>query len=73
MESVAGVVTARALEDIHTPVCKQPSIVFLSPSPTIQSLNMEGTQDSLLFPLSFAAIDIHVPSEMTSQVQDPPT
>jgi hypothetical protein len=71
-ENVVATITARVLEDICTLVCKRPSVVLPPPSPTIQSLNMEGTQDSLLFPLFSIANDIHVPSEPTSQVQDPP-
>jgi hypothetical protein len=32
---------------------------------------MEETQDSLSFPLPSTTTDIHVPSEPTSQIQDP--
>jgi hypothetical protein len=68
---VAGV-TAGLLKDIHTLVCKRLLIVLPPLSPTVQSNDTEGTQDSLLFPLPFDAIDIHVPSEPKRQVQDPP-
>jgi hypothetical protein len=72
IENVVATVTTKVLKDIHTPVYKQPSIALPPPSPTIQSLNAEGTQDSLSFLLPSAANDIHIPLEPTSQVQDPP-
>jgi hypothetical protein len=71
IESVVATVTTGILEDIHTHVCKRPSIAMLPPSPIVQFLNKENTQDSLLFPLPSIANDIHVSLEPTSQVQDP--
>jgi hypothetical protein len=56
IESIVATVTVIVLEDIHTPVCKQPFIVFLFSNPIAQSLNTERTQDFLLFPLSSAII-----------------
>jgi hypothetical protein len=72
IENMVATVTTGVLKDIHTPVSKQPSIALPPPSPIVQSLKVEGTQYSLLFPLFSMANDIHVPLEPTSQVQDPP-
>ena len=72
IENMVATVTTGVLEDIHTPVCKQPFIALPPPSPIVQSLNMEGAQYSLLFHLFSMANDIYVPSKPTSQVQDPP-
>jgi hypothetical protein len=71
IENVVAIVTAGVLEDIHTPIRKQASVVLLPPSPTVQSLNTEGTQDSLSFLVFSTANDVHAPSEPTSQIQDP--
>ena len=71
-KTVSTVITAKVLEDIDTPVCNQNSIELPLLSPTIQFLNTKETHDFLLFPLPFATNDIHVPSEPTSQIQDPP-
>jgi hypothetical protein len=72
IENVVATVTATVLEDIHTLVCKPPSVALPLPSPTRQSLNTKGTQDPLSFLLFSMANDVHAPSEPTSQVQDPP-
>jgi hypothetical protein len=71
IENVVAIVTAGVLEDIHTPVRKRASIPLPPPSPAVQSLNIEGTQDSLSFPVFSMANDVHAPSEPTSQIQDP--
>jgi hypothetical protein len=71
IENVATTVTAGVLKDIHTPVCKWPSVALLPPSPILQSLSTEGTQDSLSFPLFSTANETHAPSEPTSEGQDP--
>ena len=47
IENVVAIVIAVVLEDIHTPICKQVSVVLPPPNPAIQSLNTEGIQDSL--------------------------
>jgi hypothetical protein len=65
-------VTAGILEDIHIPVRKRPSVALPPPSPIIQSLITKGIQDSLFFPLFSKVNEIHVPSEPTSEGQDPP-
>jgi hypothetical protein len=72
MKNMVASVTARVLEDIHTSVCKRPSIALLPPSTIVQSLNTEGTQDSLSFLLFSTMNDVYVPSKPTSQIQDPP-
>jgi hypothetical protein len=64
IENVVATVTARILEDIHTPVRKRASIALPTPSPAVESLNIEGTQDSLSFPVFSTA-------KPTSQIQDP--
>jgi hypothetical protein len=68
IENVVAIVIAAVLEDIHTPVCKRASIVLPPPSPAVQSLNTEGTQDSLSFPVFSMANDVHTPSKPTSQI-----
>jgi hypothetical protein len=72
IENVVATVTAGVLEDIHSPIRKRPSVLLPPPSPTVQSLNTEGTQDSLSFPLLSVANDVHVPFEPPSEVPDPP-
>jgi hypothetical protein len=71
IENVVATVTYGVLEDIHTPICRRPSIPLPPPSHTVQSLNTEGTQDSLSFPLISTANDVHVPSQPPSEVPDP--
>jgi hypothetical protein len=68
---VVAIVTAGVLEDIHTPVHKRASIALPPRSPVVQYFNTEGTQDSLSFPVFSTANDVYVPSEPTSQIQDP--
>jgi hypothetical protein len=70
IENVVATVTYGVLEDIHSSIRRRPSIP-LPPSHTIQSLNTEGTQESLSFPLISMANDVHVPSEAPSKVPDP--
>jgi hypothetical protein len=72
IKNVVPIVTAGVLEDIHSPICRRPSVPLLPPNHTIQSLNIEGTQDSLSFPLLSTTNDVHVPSEPPSEVPDPP-
>jgi hypothetical protein len=72
MKNVVATVTAGVLEDTHSPIRKRPSIPLPPPSPTVQSLNTEGTQDSLSFPLLSTANDVHVPSEPPNEVLDLP-
>jgi hypothetical protein len=71
IENAVAIVTTGVLEDIHTLVCKQASVALPPPSSTVQSLNIEGTQDSLSFPVFSTVNDVHAPSEPTSQIQDP--
>jgi hypothetical protein len=71
IENVVATVTDGVLEDIHTPVRKRAFVALPPPSPAVQSLNTEGTQDSLSFPVFPMANDVHAPSEPTSQIQDP--
>jgi hypothetical protein len=71
IENVVATVTAGALEDIHTSVHKRASIALLLPSPTVQSLNTDGTQDSLSFLVFSMVNDFPAPLEPTSQIQDP--
>ena len=71
IEYVVAGVTTGLLKHIHILVCKRQLIMLPPLSPTVQSNDTEGTQDSLLFLLSFDTIDIHIPSEPKSQVQDP--
>jgi hypothetical protein len=66
IKNVVATITVGVLKDIHTPICKRPSIALPPLSPTIQCLNKEGTQDSLSFSLFSRANDIHVPSKPTS-------
>jgi hypothetical protein len=72
IENVVATVTAGVLEDIHLPICRRPLVPLPPPSHTVQSLNTEGTQDSLSFPLLSTENDVHVPSEPPSEVPDPP-
>jgi hypothetical protein len=58
IKNVVATVTYGVLEDIHIPIRKRPSIPLPPPSHTIQSLNTEGTQDSLSFPLLYTANDV---------------
>jgi hypothetical protein len=71
IENVVAIVTAGVLEDIHIPICNRASVVLPLPSPAVQSLNIEETQGSLLFPVFSTVNDVHVPSKPTSQIQDP--
>jgi hypothetical protein len=71
IENVVATVTAGVLEDIHTPVRKRAFVALPPPSPIVQSVNTEGTQDSLSFPVFSMANYVHAPSEPTSQIQDP--
>jgi hypothetical protein len=52
-------------------VCFHPFVELCPPSPAIQSLNIEGTQDSLSFPIFSTSNDVHTPLEPTIQIQDP--
>jgi hypothetical protein len=72
IENVVAIVTAGVLEDIHSPIRMRPSVPLPPPSHIVQSLNTEGIQDSLSFPLLSTANDVHVPSEPPSEVPDPP-
>jgi hypothetical protein len=72
IENVVATVIYGVLEDIHSPIRRRPSIPLPPPSHTVQSLNTEGTQDSLSFPLISTANDVHVPSEPPSEVPDLP-
>jgi hypothetical protein len=72
IENVVAIVTVGVLEDIHTLVRKRAFVALPLPSPTVQSLNTEETQDSLSFPVFSTANDVHSPSEPISQFQDPP-
>jgi hypothetical protein len=72
IENVVATITIGVLEDIRTLVRKRASIALPPPSLAAQSLNIEGTQDSLSFPVFSTANDVHAPSEPTSQIQDPP-
>jgi hypothetical protein len=69
--NVVAIVTAGVLKDIHTLVRKQATLVLPPPSPAIQSLSTEGTQDSLSFLVFSTANDVHAPLEPTSQIQEP--
>jgi hypothetical protein len=71
IENVVATVTYGVLEDIHIPIRRRPSIPLPPPSHTVQSLNTEGTQDSLSFPLISTANDVHIPSQPPSEVPDP--
>jgi hypothetical protein len=71
IENVVATVTAGVLEDIHILVRKRASVALPPPSPAVQSLNIEETRDSLSFQVFSTANDVHVPSESTSQIQDP--
>jgi hypothetical protein len=75
IEIVVATVTAGILEDIHTPIRKRASIALPLLSLVVQSLNTEGTQDSLSFPVVSTANDVpgivftlwgRVPSESLS-------
>ena len=70
-ENMVATITAGILEDIHTPVYKQASVALPLRSPTVHYLDTEGTQDSLSFLVFSTANDVHLPSEPTSQIQDP--
>jgi subtilisin-like proprotein convertase family protein len=72
IENVVATVIVGVLEDIYTPIRKRASVALLSPSPVVQSLYTEGTQDSLSFSVFSIANDVHAPLEPTSQIQDPP-
>jgi hypothetical protein len=71
IENVVAIVTAGVVEDIQTPVRKRASVALPPPSPAVHSLNIDGTQDSLSFPVFSTANDVHAPLEPTSQIQDP--
>jgi hypothetical protein len=71
IENVVATGFAGILEDIHTPVRKRASVALPPPSPAVQSLNIEGTQDSLSFLVFSRVNDVHAPSGPTSQIQDP--
>jgi hypothetical protein len=70
IKNVVATVAVGVLEDIHSPICRRPSIPLPPPSHTIQSLNREGTKDSLSFPLLSTTNDVHIPSEPPSKVPD---
>jgi hypothetical protein len=72
IENVVATVTVGVLEDIHSPIRRRPLVPLPPPIPTVQSLNIEGTQDSLSFPLLSTANDVYIPSEPPSEVPDPP-
>jgi hypothetical protein len=42
IKNVVATITTRVLKEIHTPVCKQPSVALLPPSPIAQSLNIDS-------------------------------
>jgi hypothetical protein len=69
IENVVATVDVGIHQDIHTLVCKRPSIALPPPSPVVLSLNIERTQDSLSFLLPSSTNDIQVPLESTSQVK----
>ena len=71
IENVVAIVTDGVVEDIETPVHKQASIALPPPSLAVQSLNTDGTQDSLLFLVFSTVNDVHAPSKPISQIQDP--
>ena len=71
IENVVATVTARVLEDIHTPIRKQASIALPPRSPAVQYLDIERSLDSLSFLVFSMANDVHAPSEPRSQIQDP--
>ena len=52
-------------------MCFHPFIELSFPSPAIQSLNIEGTQDSLSFPIFSTTNDVYTPLEPTNQIWDP--
>jgi hypothetical protein len=61
IENVVATITIGVLEDIRTLVRKRASIALPPPSLAAQSLNIEGTQDSLSFPVFSTANDVHAP------------